>query len=325
MSQVAELTTVEAGSKAEGVSRPSAFGVLALACVAVQAVTGMMMAFVYKPTPDEAFVSTYYITHVMSYGWLVRALHSWGADLTIIFAALHGVITFVTASYKRRPAEWVIGNLTILAAAAMGFTGNLLPWDQEAYWNTSSTVSLISEAPLIGKPLASLLLGGTTVSDVTLTRFHALHVTLLPAVLVSLLVAHLWMGSVRAKTERGETVWAYARRLLAGASVQLLLLASLFVILVSFVPLALSVKADPSASLEAARPAWYFMSLYAVAQVVPAPAAAVVTGTLGLLFVALPLFDRTESVEPAQRVVPLALGTLVIAGIGLSTLAGLLS
>ncbi|GAB4278253.1 MAG: hypothetical protein Kow0056_10360 [Coriobacteriia bacterium] len=325
MIQAAERTQVEAESKAEGVSRPSAFGVLALACVAVQAITGVMLAFVYRPTPDEAFVSTYYITHVMSYGWLVRAVHSWGADLTVIFAALHGVVTFITASYKRRPAEWVIGNLTILAAVAMGFTGNLLPWDQEAYWNTTATLSLVSEAPIIGKPLASLLLGGPTVSEVTLTRFHALHVTVLPAVLASLLVAHLWMGSIRAKTERGESVWSYAGRLLAGASVPLLLLASLLVVLVSFVPLALSVKADPSASIEAARPAWYFMSLYAVAQVVPAPVAAVVTGGLGVLFVALPLFDRTDSIEPSQRAFPLALGTLVIAGVGLATVAGLIS
>jgi quinol-cytochrome oxidoreductase complex cytochrome b subunit len=311
-------------------------GGLAVVCVVLQAVTGILLAFSYQPTPDTAYVSVYYITNAMPYGWLVRTVHSWGSHLLIVFAALHAVRMFVTASYKHpRRANWVLGVVALLATIAMSFTGNLLPWDQRAYWDTTRAVALFEQAPLVGEWLVTTLLGGDTIGPTALTRFHASHVTILPALLVGLLFAHLWLARRAAARERSagpdrpqiggapSAMPLYPDLLVSWATTWALLL-SLLAVLAILAPVSLDVKADPSLVLEQSKPAWYFLSLYTLERWIPPAVAATVTFLLGVLFIALPYSDRSPSHEPKERMVALGLGFLVIAGVLALTVIGAL-
>ncbi|MBI5231426.1 MAG: cytochrome b N-terminal domain-containing protein, partial [Coriobacteriales bacterium] len=157
-------------------------GGLAAACFAILALTGVVMAFSYQPTPEHAYVTSYYISNVLPYGWLVRTVHAWAANLMILFAAVHAVQVFISGSYKGgREANWYIGIAAFVVTGTAAFTGSLLPWDQIAYWSTDAGVSILAQTPVLGRALAGLMLGGQAVGENALTRFHAAHVTLLPA------------------------------------------------------------------------------------------------------------------------------------------------
>lgn len=311
------------------------FGGLAMVCFGLQVVTGLIMAFVYQPTPDNAYVSSYYIANVMPYGWLVRTIHAWGAHLTIVFAALHAVRIFVSASYKPpRQANWVIGVVGLLTVIAMGFTGNLLPWDQKAYWNTDVTVSLFREAPFFGKQVATLILGGDSVGSATLTRFFAAHVTILPAALVGLLVAHMWLArrarridlAARIDTGEADSVTDETSPLLPdvliSAATSVVLLFSLYAVLAILVPATLEAKADALDVPAVSKPAWYFLSLYTLSKYLKPSHAAAMTVVLGLLFIFLPYLDKGASVSARDRIFALSLGFTVIAGVLALTVAG---
>ena len=306
------------------------FGGLALASLAIQAATGVLMAFTYQPTPDQAYVSSYYIANVMPYGWLVRTIHSWGAHLAIVFAAVHAVRVFVNASYKRpRGAKWAVGVLSLLVMIAMAFTGNLLPWDQGALRETTSALSLFREAPLVGDWIADVLVGGAQLGAATLTRFFAAHATVLPAALVALLVVHLRVarrsrkgeGAERSMGPEEDTVPLYPD-LAVSATTSAVLLLSLFAVLSILVPATLDAKADVTAVSESSRPSWYFLSLYSLSRYLPPPVAATATVVLGALFALLPSLDRGPSLKPRDRALALAVGTAVIVGVVALTLLG---
>jgi quinol-cytochrome oxidoreductase complex cytochrome b subunit len=307
------------------------FGGLALVAVVLQAVTGLIMSFTYQPTPDQAYVSSYYIANVMPYGWLVRTVHTWGAAFIIGFAAIHAVRMFVAGSYKPPwRAGWVFGVLALLAAVSMGFTGHLLPWDQTAYWDTTAAVDLFRQAPVVGGWIAGTLLGGETVTAATLTRFYAMHATILPLGMLALLAGHLWV-SRRARElaaadpddESGEPVPFYPDLFVPGVTSVALLL-GVYAVAALLVPAALDVKADPSLVLESAKPAWYFLSIYAASKVVPTGFGVTVTMLLGTAFVFLPFLDRSPARSPRERRFAIGVGLAVIVGIVGFTIAGAL-
>jgi ubiquinol-cytochrome c reductase cytochrome b subunit len=308
------------------------FGGLAVVCFALQVVTGVIMALSYEPTPAEAYVSTFYIANVMRYGWLVRTVHHWGAHLTVFFAGLHCFRMFATASYKPpRRANWVVGAVGLLAAVGLAFTGNLLPWDQSALADTTAAIELFRHVPLAGDAFADLLLGGEAIGAATLTRFYAAHVAVLPAIMLGLLATHAWLGRRnarsmdRSETDRPSDYAPLYPDILVSGSTTLLLLLSVYAVLAILVPATLDVKADPSAVVESARPAWYFLSMSALVRYVPPALAATATILLGVLFVLLPYVDRTPSHEPRERIVALAVGFTVIAGaLGLTVLGATL-
>lgn len=327
----AEPLTLGARLRAASMSPWPYFGGLALACLGIQVVTGLLMAFRYQPTPDEAYVSVYYIANVMPYGWLVRSAHSWGSVLTLVFAALHAVSVFIKASYKKpRQGNWVLGVLALMTAVALGFTGRLLPWDQMAYWGTEAAVDLFRQAPLVGDWIARGLLGGELVGAATLTRFYAAHVTVLPATLLALLLAHLFLARKQDAADelaggsriRGR-VPLYPDILLPAATTLVLLLA-VFLALASLVPATLDVKADLTVAPQVAKPTWNLLSMYALSQYLNGGVAASVTAVLGLLFLLLPYIDRGPTVKPRERRFALLIGLLVIGGVCFLTLAGAL-
>lgn len=170
------------------------FGSATLFLGLMQAVTGVFLAMYYSPTPDHAYDSVQYIMDEVAFGPIVRGLHHWGASLMVIFVVLHMLRTFIMAAYKYpRELTWLVGVVLLLLVLAFGFTGYLLPWDEKAYWATVVGTSMAGSAPLVGPALLRIIRGGTELGAVTLARFYAAHIFLLPFLLTVFIGVHVFM------------------------------------------------------------------------------------------------------------------------------------
>ncbi|MET1008600.1 MAG: cytochrome b N-terminal domain-containing protein [Gaiellaceae bacterium] len=169
-------------------------GSATLTAFIVQLVTGVVLAFYYKPSPDEAYASIQYITNELTLGWLVRGMHRWGASVFIILLFLHMGRVFLFGAYKYpRELNWLLGVGLLVLAMLEGFTGYLLPWDQTAYWATVVGINLNATAPFLGPFISDFLRGGQDIGTETLSRFYSMHMLLLPGGLIGLIVLHLYL------------------------------------------------------------------------------------------------------------------------------------
>jgi quinol-cytochrome oxidoreductase complex cytochrome b subunit len=169
-------------------------GSASLFLFAMQCVTGIMLTMYYVPDPAKAYDSIQYIMNEVAFGWLIRGMHHWGATLMIIVVFLHMLRTFYFGAYKfPREVTWLTGVVLLLATLGMGFTGYLLPWNQKAYWATTVGTAIAGSVPWIGSFIQKALRGGTDLSALTLSRFFAAHIWMLPAVLAGLIGVHLFL------------------------------------------------------------------------------------------------------------------------------------
>jgi quinol-cytochrome oxidoreductase complex cytochrome b subunit len=160
----------------------------------VQGVTGILLTAYYVPHPDQAYDSINYIMTGVSFGWLIRGIHHWGATLLVITVFLHMLRTFFYGAYKYpREITWVTGVGLLLLTLGMGFTGYLLPWNQRAFWATTVGTSITETIPFIGPLINSALRGGTELTTLTLVRFFSAHIWILPALIVALVGTHLYL------------------------------------------------------------------------------------------------------------------------------------
>jgi quinol-cytochrome oxidoreductase complex cytochrome b subunit len=160
----------------------------------LQAVTGIILSAYYTPSPDHAYDSIQYIMNNVAFGWLIRGIHHWGATLMVVVVFIHMLRVFVTASYKYpRELTWIIGVGLLLLTLGMGFTGYLLPWNQRSYWATEVGTRIAGSVPLIGDYILRALRGGPELSALTLQRFFAGHIWMLPAALGALIGVHLYL------------------------------------------------------------------------------------------------------------------------------------
>ncbi len=168
------------------------FGSLALLVLVMQIVTGIFLTMNYKPDANLAFASVEYIMRDVSWGWLIRYMHSTGSSMFFVVVYLHMFRGMLYGSY-RKPREllWIFGMLIYLCLMAEGFFGYLLPWGQMSYWGAQVIINLFDAIPLIGPDLALWIRGDYAISDATLNRFFAYHVIAVPLVLLGLVVAHL--------------------------------------------------------------------------------------------------------------------------------------
>ena len=158
----------------------------------VQATTGILLSLYYQPTPESAYNSILYIMNQVNFGWLIRSVHAWSANLMIIFCILHMLRVIIQGAYKKpREVTWLAGMGLLFITLGFGFTGYLLPWDQRAYWATTVGTEIAAAVPVIGDGLRDFLRGGSEVSALTLSRFLGVHMLILPVALVSLLAIHL--------------------------------------------------------------------------------------------------------------------------------------
>jgi quinol-cytochrome oxidoreductase complex cytochrome b subunit len=160
----------------------------------MQVVTGIFLSVYYVPSPDHAYDSIQFIMNGVTFGWLIRGIHHWGATLMVIFVFIHMLRTFYYAAYKYpRELTWVTGVVLLLATLGMGFTGYLLPWNQKAYWATTVGTEIPGTVPGIGPIITTILRGGPELSAVTLARFYSVHIWFLPAVILLLIGIHMYL------------------------------------------------------------------------------------------------------------------------------------
>ena len=160
----------------------------------VQGITGIMLAFYYKPTPTEAYASIQFIENEVLLGSAFRMIHHWSANGMIVMAFAHMLRVFIMGAYKSpRELNWVSGVTLLVMTLAFGFTGYLLPWDQRAYWATTVGTEIGGSIPIIGDLALVFLRGGWSITSLTLSRFFAAHVLILPLVTVGSMGLHFIM------------------------------------------------------------------------------------------------------------------------------------
>jgi ubiquinol-cytochrome c reductase cytochrome b subunit len=168
------------------------FGVLAMVVLVIQLLTGVFLTMNYKPAAADAFASVEYIMRDVEWGWLIRYMHSTGASFFFIVVYLHMFRAMLYGSYKKpRELIWLIGMLIFLLLMAEAFAGYLLPWGQMSYWGAQVIISLFGAIPVVGDALVEFIRGDYSISDITLNRFFALHVIVLPLALIGLIFVHI--------------------------------------------------------------------------------------------------------------------------------------
>ncbi len=246
-------------------------GGLAILLVMILIVTGVMLMFVYTPTPETAYNDMLRLQTEVFFGQLIRNLHHWSGNLLVVVAFLHMLRVFYTGGFRPpREFNWVMGIGLLLLVVAANFTGYLLPWDQLAYWAVTVGTSLLDYVPVLGPALSRLILGGPEVSGATLTNFYGLHVAIIPLTMFFLISFHIWR--VRKDTlsiprnlneepaKRIEKVTTIPH-LVSIEFVFALIMIALIVMWASWMDAPLEEAANPDHSPNPAKAAWYFMGL----------------------------------------------------------------
>ncbi|MBK9749658.1 MAG: cytochrome b N-terminal domain-containing protein [Chloroflexi bacterium] len=250
-------------------------GGLALLLVALLSLTGVMLMFVYTPSPEFAYQDMLNLQTEVWFGQLIRNLHHWSGNLLVIVAFLHLLRVFFTGGFKTpREFNWILGVGLLLLVVGANFTGYLLPWDQLAYWAVTVGSSLLSYVPLIGEPLRNFLLGGPEVGAATLTNFYGLHVAIIPLTLMGIVSFHIWRvrkdtltiphkldgavdGSNGNQVEKVTTLPHLVSREIVFA----LVMTGVILLWSVWVNAPLEAAANPDHSPNPAKAAWYFMGL----------------------------------------------------------------
>jgi ubiquinol-cytochrome c reductase cytochrome b subunit len=170
------------------------FGSGATVVFCLQIVTGILLALVYTPSAGHAWSSLQFLDHNLPLGWFLRAIHGWGSDFMVAIVLIHLAQVFLFGAFKYpRELTWVIGVFLLLLTLGMAFTGQVLRFDQDAYWGLGIGASILSRVPFVGNQLVDLMLGGPIIAGTTLTRFFALHVFVIPGILIGLVALHILM------------------------------------------------------------------------------------------------------------------------------------
>ncbi len=257
-------------------------GGLTLFLFGVQVFTGILLLLYYRPSASEAYESVQFIVTNVQFGWLVRNIHSWSANLLIAVAFAHFFSVFLLKSYRKpRELTWVSGVVLLFLMLAFGFSGYPLPWNELSFFATKVGTGIAGSLPLVGRFLLRLLRGGDDVTGATLSRLFGLHVAVLPALATALVAAHLLLVqrqgmSVPLKIERrlrpGERIRQmpffpnYLLRDVLAWYIALAVLAAL----AAFYPWELGKKADPFAAVPPGiRPEWYFLAMFHTLKLLP--------------------------------------------------------
>jgi quinol-cytochrome oxidoreductase complex cytochrome b subunit len=282
-------------------------GGLLILLMMVMGITGVLLMFAYTPSPGEAYNSMLTLQAEVWYGQLIRNLHHWSANLMVIVAVLHLLRVLFTGGFTApRQFNWALGVSLLLLIVAANFTGYLLPWDQLAYWAVTVGTSLLSYVPVIGDPIARLLLGGPEVGAATLTNFYGLHVAVIPLSIFGIMSFHIWRvrkdgltiprqpnAPEDERVERVTTIPHLVSRELVFALVMLALLITFS----ALVNAPLEAAANPDHSPNPAKAAWYFMGLQELLLHFHPVFGAIVIPGLGLAaLVAFPYLDSDMDV-----------------------------
>jgi cytochrome b6 len=288
-------------------------GGLTLFLFAVQVFTGILLLLYYRPSATEAYESVQFIVTRVPFGWLIRNIHSWSANLLIGAAFAHFFSVFVLKSYRKpRELTWVSGVLLLFLMLGFGFSGYLLPWNELSFFATKVGTGMAGSVPIAGHFLIRLLRGGDDVTGATLSRFFGVHVAILPAISTALVALHLLLVqrqgmSVPLRVERqlkpGERVRQMAffpNYILRDVLLWYVALAALAA-LAAFSPWGLGKKADPFAAVPPGiRPEWYFLAMFHTLKLIPSHLlgfegerlGVIAFGLVAVFLVFVPFLDR---------------------------------
>jgi len=289
------------------------FGGVSLFLFIIQVVTGILLLFYYKGTADQAYESVQFIMAKVEFGWLIRSVHAWSANLFILSVFIHMFSTFFEKAYRKpREMTWVTGFFMFVLSLAFGFSGYLLPWNELAFFATKVGTDITGAFPVIGEPLKVFLRGGDDVTGATLSRFFGFHVALFPGIFTFLLIIHLLLVQrqgmsepieMSVRREKLKTMPFFPNFFLRDLLLWLIVL-NIIAILAVFFPAHLGLKADPLASAPAGiKPEWYFLFMFQTLKYFPAHILFMegeVMGVLlfslaGLLWMLVPFWDRKSS------------------------------
>lgn len=308
------------------------FGSALLFLFLSQIVTGVVLALYYVPSADHAHTTVSYIMKEVSSGSFIRSLHAYGSSAAIIVLLLHIAQTFLYGSYKgRRELLWISGCVLAVLMLGLAFTGYLLPWDQKAYFATAVGTNIVSEVPLVGSWLKSLMRGGNEMGTLTISRFFVAHVFLLPALVFGFVATHVYLfrkaGAAGPPVEdpvkpKLPSERFYPRQVVMDMVCAMLLIVALG-FLSYFVPVEIGPKANPSDTQYVPRPEWYYLPAFQWLKYWNGSFAfigiIVIPTLVSILFVGLPFIDRALERRPYRR--PLAMtffvgGIFCIVGLG---------
>ncbi|MBV8369585.1 MAG: cytochrome b N-terminal domain-containing protein, partial [Candidatus Eremiobacteraeota bacterium] len=292
-----------------GASYWYAFGSATLFALILQIATGIFLCFFYAPSTATAWESTDYLIKHVPAGGFVLSLHYWGASAMIAFMTMHLLQGLLWGAYKKpRELQWIVGVILFIFTLVLGLTGYLLPWDLNALLASKVAIQIAGSAPLLGPAILSFLQDGSGIGTLTINRFFGIHVWLVPALLVGLVGMHLvifrWNGPAGPPIDEAPKLKP-GRFWPEQMFMDTVLSFAMFVIIValSFVaPAPFDAKADPNNTQFVPYPAWYFLALYALLDVVgklPAQIVQIATlfatiimpGVLVLLLILLPFID----------------------------------
>ena len=305
----------------------------------IQVSTGILLLLYYRPSAEEAFESVQFLMAEVQFGWLIRSIHSWAANLMILTLFVHLFSVLLLKAYRPpREITWFSGVALLGLALGFGFTGYLLPWNELAYFATKVGTEITAAVPGIGRFAGRLLRGGDEVTGATLTRFYGIHVAILPATAVALLGLHLYLVqrhgmSVPPGVERAggaprsmRFVPNFLLRDIVGWLSALAILAAL----AAYFPAELGKKADPFLPAPAGiKPEWYFMFMFQTLKYLPSHILGIegeVAGILafglgGLFLLLIPILDRrTARGEPSRLFT--VIGIAIIVYMALFTILG---
>lgn len=290
------------------------FGGVSLFLFIIQVVTGILLLLYYKGSEDLAFESIHFIMSKVQFGWLIRSVHSWAANLFVFAAFIHMFSVYFTKAYRKpREITWVTGMLMLFLALGFGFSGYLLPWNELAFFATKVGTDIAGAVPVIGDAVMLFLRGGENVTGATLSRFFGLHVAVFPGIFTVLLFVHLLLvqrqgmseplGIEKSQVAPPKTMPFFPNFLLRDVLFWLIVL-NILAILAVFFPWELGKKADAFASApEGIRPEWYFMFMFQTLKMLPAHLwiiegevfGILMFGLAGLLWMLVPFWDRKSS------------------------------
>lgn len=326
------------------------FGSATLTTFLVQVVTGVALAMSYVPSTADAYNSLVFISDQAVFGSVIRGMHFFGASAMVILVGIHAIRVFLFGSYKYpREVTWLTGVFLLALTLAMGFSGQLLRWDQTAVWSTVVAAEQVARTPIAGDWLARVVVAGRTVGPATLTRFFATHVFLLPALIFGLIGVHLYLvvrlGISEPPVAGKPVVPATYRReyhhlLRHGqpffpdaawkdALVALVVVAAILVLAIVFGPPQLDRPADPTLVSTYPRPDWYLLWYFALLALLPkAVEDYFIIGfplLVGFVLFVLPILGNKGERAPSRRPWALAAVGTILLVIGVLTQQGFLS
>jgi len=306
------------------------FGGMTLFLFAIQVGTGILLLLYYRPSAGEAFESIQFIMTEVQFGWLVRSIHSWSANLMIFAMFIHLFSALLHYAYRRpREMTWLSGGGLLGLSLGFGFTGYLLPWNELAFFATRVGTEIPGVLPVIGPFIRRLLRGGNDVTGATLTRFYGIHVAILPAIVTIVLGLHLFLvqkhGMSRPPSvevgDEGNRSMPFFPNFFLRDLVGWLCALGVLAALAAYFPAELGKKADPFQPAPIGiKPEWYFMAMFQTLKLLPSHILGIEGellgvlgfGLLGAILIAMPFLDRGAALGKTSSRLARGFGLLLI-------------